>query len=183
MQIHWQIVMFLHRFLNSENVRKDLSLVVRCASRENVAVLQNRLERRRIPQLQWIGRLHVIMSVDQNCAASGLMFVARPNNRMPTRWDELRLQADAREFFHQPTCALLKLLLVLIVGRDTRKPQERVIVCKMIFAHGQKTNGFFADCLRLPPSIYREARARRTAYMIEASVNTIPVTKNSRSVA
>ena len=143
MQIHWQIVMFLHRFLNSENVRKDLSLVVRCASRENVAVLQNRLERRRIPQLQGIGRLHVIMSVDQNCAASGLMFVARPNNRMPTRWDELRLQADAREFFHQPPCALLQLLLILIVGRDTRKPQERIIFGKIIVAHGWKAYSNF----------------------------------------
>src|SRR5438034_11466005 len=111
MQIHWQIVMFLHRFLNSENVRQDLSLVVRCATRENVAVLQDRLERRRIPQLQGIGRLHVIMSVDQYCAASGLMFVARPNNRMPTRWDKLRLQADASEFFHHPIVAYSQLFL------------------------------------------------------------------------
>src|SRR5437773_12354033 len=104
--------MFLHRFLNSENVRKDLSLVVRCTSRENVAVLQNRLERRRIPQLQGIGRLHVIMSVDQNCAAPGLMFVARPNNRMPTRWYDPRLPADPRESFRRPPCALLPLLLL-----------------------------------------------------------------------
>src|SRR6266516_4406220 len=116
MQIYWQIVMFLHRFMNSENVRKDLSLVVRCASRENVAVLQNSLERRRIPQLQWIGRLHVIMSVDQNCAASGLMFVARPNNRMPTRWDELRLQTNTAELFYEPICALLQFFFVPIIS-------------------------------------------------------------------
>ena len=46
MQIHRQITMLLDRFLNSENVRKDLALVVRRAPREHVAVLQDRLERR-----------------------------------------------------------------------------------------------------------------------------------------
>jgi len=120
-----------------------LALIIRRPSREHVAVLQNRLERRRIPQLQGIGRLHVVMSVDQNCPAPSLMFVARPNNRMPTRWDELRLQADAREFFHQPPCALLQLLLMLVVGRDTRKPQERIILLEIIVAHDGKIKPAF----------------------------------------
>src|SRR5207249_11266197 len=136
MQIHWQIVMFLHRFLNSENVRKDLSLVVRCASRENVAVLQNGLERRRIPQLQGIGRLHVIMSVDQYCAASGLMFVARPDNWMAFRGYELCLQANAVQLLHQPVCALDEFFFVLVVGRNAWKTQERIILLKIIVAHG-----------------------------------------------
>ncbi len=38
--------MLLDRFLNSENVRKDLALVVRRPSGKHVAVLQDRLERR-----------------------------------------------------------------------------------------------------------------------------------------
>src|SRR5260370_4697326 len=87
MQIHWQIMMFLHRFLNSENVRKDLPFVVRSASRENIAILQNRLEWRRIPQLQRIRRLYVIMPLDQNCASARLMVVSRPNKRVAAPCD------------------------------------------------------------------------------------------------
>src|SRR5207302_5144579 len=117
----------------------DLALIVRCASGKNIAVLQNRLERRRIPQLQGIGRLHVIMSVDQYCAASGLMFVSRPNNWVAFRGYELRLQADAVQLLHQPVCALAQLLLVLIIGRNTWKPQERIILFEIIVAHGQKS--------------------------------------------
>jgi hypothetical protein len=64
------------------------------------------------------------MSVDQNCAASGLMFVARPDDRVPFRGNELRRQTDAREFIYEPSRAFLQLLLVLVVSRNTWKTQE-----------------------------------------------------------
>src|SRR5439155_349499 len=84
----------------------------------------NGFERRRIPELQRIGRLHIVMPIDQNRATLGLMFVACPNDGMPARGNKLCLQTNTGEFFHQPLCALLQFLLVLIVRRDTRKAQK-----------------------------------------------------------
>jgi len=46
MQIYRQLTMLFDRFLNSENVRKDLTFVVRRSAGKHVAVLQDRLERR-----------------------------------------------------------------------------------------------------------------------------------------
>ncbi len=80
--IHWQIAFLLQRFLDSNDVRKNLSFVVRCAARKNVTVFQHRLERRRVPQLERIRRLNIIMAVDQNRRSAGAMFVTRPNDRM-----------------------------------------------------------------------------------------------------
>src|SRR5205823_5760667 len=97
MQIHRQIVMLLDRFLNPENMRKDLAFVVGSAACKNVAVLQNRLERGRVPKLQRIRRLHIVMPVDQHCPAPGLLFIMRPDDWMSTRGNKLRLQAEDRK--------------------------------------------------------------------------------------
>jgi len=70
------------------------------------------------------------------------MFVARPNNRMPLCWNELRLQADGSELVHEPSRALFQLFFVLVVGRNTREPKERIIILKVIIAHGHKLIGF-----------------------------------------
>ena len=135
MQIHRQLTMLLDRFLNSENVRKNLAFVVRGATRKNVAVLQHRLERRRVPKFQRIRRLHVVMAVNQNRRMTGSVFIAGPHNGMPFRGYKLRLQADLVELVHQPVCTFDQFFLVLIVSRNARKPQERIILLKMIIAH------------------------------------------------
>src|SRR5882724_1157241 len=107
MHVHWQFALLFDRLLKAENVRKDLAFVVGCATRKNVSILQNRLERRRIPKLQRIWWLHIVMSVDQNGAPPGLMFVACPNDRMTSCGNELSLKTNARESFHQPMRACL----------------------------------------------------------------------------
>src|SRR5207248_4324368 len=139
MQIRRQLAMFLDRFLNSENVRKNLAFVVRRAACKDVVILQDGLERRRIPKLQWIRRLHIVMSVDQNCAASGLMFVARPDDRVPLRGNELRLQPDTRELFNEPICTLLQLFFVLVISRNAWETQKRIKLFEIIVAHGHKS--------------------------------------------
>jgi hypothetical protein len=70
------------------------------------------------------------------------MFVARPNNRMPLCWNELRLQADGGELVHEPSRAVFQLFFVLVVGGNTRKTKERIIILKVIIAHGHKLIGF-----------------------------------------
>src|SRR4029077_8534834 len=90
MQIHRQLAMLLNRFLNSENVRKDLSFVVRGAPREHVTVLQDRLEWRGIPKFQRIRWLHIVMAVNHNRRTPGPMFIAGPHNGMTFRSYKLR---------------------------------------------------------------------------------------------
>src|SRR5882724_9500603 len=95
------------------------------------------------------------MPVNQNRTAASCMLVACPNNRMPLCWNELRLQADGSELVHEPSRALFQLLLVLVVGGNTRKPKERIIILKVIIAHGHKLISF----PRLPtisPGVGRE---------------------------
>ena len=107
MKIHRQIAVLLDRLLNAENVRKNLALVIGRAAGKNVAVFQNRLERRRIPELERIGRLHIVMAVDHDRAAARLMFVFRPDDRMSRRRNELRLRPIACELLHQPMRAFV----------------------------------------------------------------------------
>ena len=102
MQIDRQFALLFDRLLNAKNVRKNLAFVIGCAACKNVAVLQNRFERRRIPKPQRIGRLHIVMSVDQNGAVFGSILIARPNDGMTTRRNKFCFQTNAREFFHEP---------------------------------------------------------------------------------
>ncbi len=48
-QVNGQIAAFFERLLDAENVREDLAFVVRRAPRVDIAVFQDRIERRRIP--------------------------------------------------------------------------------------------------------------------------------------
>ena len=142
MQIYGQIATLFDSFLNPEDMRKDLSFVVCRTASKDVSVLEHRLEWRRIPKLQRIRRLHIVMSVDQNGATPGLMFIARPNDRVPPRRNKLCFQTNAGKFLHQPSSAFHQLFLVFVVGRNTRKPQERIILFKIIVTHGPKPNRF-----------------------------------------
>src|ERR1041385_7553830 len=67
------------------------------------------------------------------------MFIARPDDRVPFGGNELRLQPDAREFFHEPICTLLQLFLVLIISRNTWKSQKRIELLKILFTHSSKS--------------------------------------------
>src|SRR5207237_8935729 len=99
------------------------------------------------------------MPINQNRATPGLMFVACPNDGMPARGNKLCLQTNTGEFFHQPSCALLQFLLVLIVRRDTWKTQEGIILLEVIFTHGQKLIGFRSlSTLSVEPGRVRDKR-------------------------
>src|SRR5215469_17405537 len=85
------------------------------------------------------------MPVDQHRPASRLMFVARPDDWVPVRGNELRYQPDARKFFHEPICTLLQIFFVLVISRNTWKSQERIELLKIILTHGNKLIAF--SCL------------------------------------
>src|SRR5205085_12584716 len=82
------------------------------------------------------------MAIDQNCRTPGSVFIARPDNGMTFRRYKLRLQTDPVELVHQPVCTLDQFFLVLVVSRNARKPQERIILLEIIIAHAGKLVGF-----------------------------------------
>src|SRR4051794_9025442 len=84
-KIDWQFTLFGNRFCNSKNVAEDLSLIVGRTPGKNVTVFQNRIERRRFPEFERIGRLDVVVAVNHYGPATGLMFVLCPDDWMPGR--------------------------------------------------------------------------------------------------
>src|SRR5437762_13956693 len=94
MQIYGQIATLFDSFLNPEDMRKDLSFVVCRTASKDVSVLEHRLEWRRIPKPQRVRRLHIVMSVDQNGASPGLMYIVRPHDRDPTRRHKLCFETN-----------------------------------------------------------------------------------------
>src|SRR6266481_5131794 len=80
------------------------------------------------------------MAVNHNRRTPGPMFIARPDDRMTLCRHKLRLQTDPVELVHQPVCTLGQLFFVLVISRDTRKPQERIILLEIIVAHGARVN-------------------------------------------
>src|SRR5438067_9435887 len=79
------------------------------------------------------------MPIDQNCPASGLVFVARPDDRVSLCGNKIRLQPDARKFFHEPICTLLQLFFVLVISRNAWETQKRIKLFEVIVAHGHKS--------------------------------------------
>ena len=117
---------------------EDLTLVVRRAAREDVTVLQNRIEGRRIPQFERIGRLHIVVAIKHDGPAAGLMFVFRPDHRMSRGGNQLRLKTDPVQFFDQPMRTLGQLFRVGVIGRDAGESQKSVEVLKIRIAHHEE---------------------------------------------
>src|SRR6266850_1891088 len=82
------------------------------------------------------------MAINHNCRTPGPMIIAGPHNGMTFRGYKPRLQTDPVKLVHQPVCTLNQFFLVLVVSRDARKPQERIILLEIIVAHGEKLIGF-----------------------------------------
>src|SRR3954470_14872986 len=82
------------------------------------------------------------MAINHHCRTPGPMFIARPDDRMTVRRYKLRLHTNLVELAHEPVCTVDQLVLVLVVSRDARKPQEGIILLQIIVAHGGKLIGF-----------------------------------------
>ena len=109
------------RFLDAENVRKNLSFIIGRTAGKNITVLQNRFEGRRIPKLQRIGWLHIVVPVNQNGPTLRLMLIARPDDGMTGRRNDFRFKSDAFQLLCKPLCALANFVAKFIVGRNTWK--------------------------------------------------------------
>ena len=112
------------RFLDSQNMRENLPLVVRRASRKNPTVPNLRFKRRRCPCFQRLRRLHIVMSVDQHRPLSWITCAFSNHHRMPRRFRRPGFQADFAEFCHEPFGTISHVLPVVGLRGYTGKSQE-----------------------------------------------------------
>ena len=66
LDVHRQSARLLHDCLDRLEVHEDLALVVCSATGVNLAFPDRRLKRRRLPEVEWIDRLHVVVPVKEN---------------------------------------------------------------------------------------------------------------------
>src|SRR5438046_7633038 len=103
---------------------------------KKLTLYQYRIECRVNPHPDCIGRLYVIVTIDQNGVAARLLFVVRPNHGMARRGAKFGGQTDLSQLFHQPMATLGYFFRVMIVGRDARKAEELIKIFEMTCAHG-----------------------------------------------
>ncbi len=113
----------------------QLSLVVLGAARHDdfsaVGVIgDDGLERRTVPQIERIDRLHIVMTVEQDVrpaigAAIGLVIVLGDDRRMSRRRPHLGLEAERRDILGQMIGRRLAIGGEGRVGRDRLDPQQR----------------------------------------------------------
>ncbi len=84
------------------------------------------LEGRRLPQIERIDRLHVVMAVEQHMGL-GLALRVPDHRRMPAGFAQGRVDAEALELIHQPLPGLAAIVLVGGIGGDRRdlEPAEK----------------------------------------------------------
>ena len=113
----------------------QLPLVVLGAARDDDLaavgmVGHDRLERRTVPQVQRIDRLHIVMAVEQHVrptagAAIGIAVVLGDDRRMPRRRPHLRREAERRDVLGQMIGGRLAVAGKGGIGRDRLDPQQR----------------------------------------------------------
>ena len=104
---------------------ENLAFVVGRAAGKDVAIFQNRLERRRIPEVERIRRLHIVVPINHDGLAAGLMFVFRPDHRMSRRRKRAALRGRCRSVSRPANARIPSHLFGIgVVGRDAGKSQE-----------------------------------------------------------
>lgn len=83
-EVHRQIARALQGLLHTADMGKDLALVVGGAARKHDVPGDPRFERRRLPQLHGIHRLHIVMSVDEHGPPAGLVPIACHDDGVPS---------------------------------------------------------------------------------------------------
>jgi hypothetical protein len=104
----------------------DLTLVVRGAAGEHPTVDHGRLERRRVPELDRIDRLDVVVAVDEGGrGVRGVEPVAVDDRVAAGRGDLDVLEADPAQVVSDPLGGAAAVLAVLGQAGDAGDPQER----------------------------------------------------------
>ena len=104
---------------------EHLAFVVGGAAGEHPAVANGRFERRRAPLVERIGRLHVVVAVDEERGRAGHFRAHAPHDRMRFARDELHLAAaEASELAGHPFRRRPAIGVVRGEGRDRGDAEE-----------------------------------------------------------
>ncbi len=123
-QVHRQVALFLQRVLDAEDVGEDLPFVIAGAPRGDDAVFDAGVERRPMPEIKRIDRLHVVMAVDQDRGPAFLFRPVRDDNGMSRRGILRGVESDRLQFGDKPLGAAEDLVLVFRIGRDTAEAEK-----------------------------------------------------------
>src|SRR5690606_9346706 len=112
--VHRQATVGLQMSLDRLHMEKELTLVVDRAARVDAPVADLRLECGTRPEVQRLGRLDIIVAIDQNGwrVGSGAAPLT-DKNRMTRRLVELRLETGVLHLLHQPFGRLPRVTVVL----------------------------------------------------------------------
>ena len=118
LDVHRQAAVLLQVRLDRLEVHEDLALVVGRAARVDLAVAHRRLERRRLPQVERIDRLHVVVAVEEDRRRAGGAEPVAVDDREARRLDQPNvLQPDAPHLLGGPLGAALDVGRVLAAAR------------------------------------------------------------------
>ena len=100
--VHRQIGVRGDGFAQTLQMSHELAFVVRRAAAVNAAIADRGIESGRFPLVERLGGLHVVVAVNQNGAATGLMLVFGQHDRMARRFAQLGGESDAAELADEP---------------------------------------------------------------------------------
>ena len=134
------------------NKRHQLPFVVSgAASSDDLAgwcVFNRWLERRSIPQLKRIDRLHVVMAIEQKVRAVAFTGMFADNHRMPGSLVTFGIESYCRQIIHQPISRPHTRVCVSRVRRDAVNSQQlkqprrrRLNILINVFENGGRTIG------------------------------------------
>jgi hypothetical protein len=136
-----------HREMGFErfDVQKKLPLIVDRATSEDLSIPYRRLERGRSPQLERLGRLHVVVTVDDYRRRARRIFPFTDDYWMSGGWMNRCRDADPVERGLEPFGRALRVIVVLGFRAHARNPQEleqlhanaRVVVGEEFFEIGR----------------------------------------------
>ena len=107
------------------DMHEQLSLVIICSTGIDSSVTNLRLERIRMPKLDRIDRLDIIMSIYKNCRKRGINNLLTEHYRMTgCRINRSLIGTGLQKKFHKSVCATLHIRLMLLKRAHRRNPQQ-----------------------------------------------------------
>ena len=117
---------FAHHELESLDMHEELSLIIICSTGIDCTVSDFRLKRIRVPELDRIYRLHVIMAVHQNCRKRRIDHLLSEHYRMAgCRKYRCLVCASLHKKLDKTLRATLHIWLVLLKRAHGRNSQKR----------------------------------------------------------
>src|SRR3990167_8679592 len=125
LDVHRQAALVLHEGFQRLEVHEDLALVVHHAAGVELAVAQGQLPGRREPLVERLGRLHVVVAVEEQGGFAGGVQPLAVDDGMAGGGDELHfLQADALHLVGHPLRSALDVSLVFAARAHARNRAE-----------------------------------------------------------